>query len=109
MKHRWTTALLLFAGGTLNTPRAAGKCEVPAVPAAGQQVPVTVHRLDHHQHLLSEGASATESSSRLRTVYASLIQERFATAKSSSSASSSGEDTSICSKEVAHSCYRVDG
>ena len=56
MKRQWTTALLLCAGCTLNPPRAAGRCEVPAVPATAQQVPRTVPRLDHHQHLLSEGA-----------------------------------------------------
>jgi predicted TIM-barrel fold metal-dependent hydrolase len=56
MKHRWTPALLLVAGCTLNPPRPAGKCEVPANPAAAQQGPITAPRLDHHQHLMSEPA-----------------------------------------------------
>lgn len=56
MKHQLSTALLLFAGCTLNPPRAAGKCDVPAVPTASQPAPAKVPRLDHHQHLLSEGA-----------------------------------------------------
>jgi uncharacterized protein len=53
MKPQWTTALLLFAGCTLNPARAADKCELPAT---AQQVSGIVPRLDHHQHLLSEGA-----------------------------------------------------
>ncbi|HVF15621.1 MAG TPA: amidohydrolase family protein [Steroidobacteraceae bacterium] len=59
MKHHWTAALLLSAGCTLNPPRPAGKCDMPAVSAGARQAPIPVPRLDHHQHLMSEAARST--------------------------------------------------
>ena len=52
MKHQWTVALLLLAGCTLNA--APDDCEIPAPSTSAQMLPVP--RLDHHQHLMSEGA-----------------------------------------------------
>jgi predicted TIM-barrel fold metal-dependent hydrolase len=56
MKQYWTTALYLFAGCTQQQQLAAGKCASAPAPASARAVPMTVPRLDHHQHLLSEGA-----------------------------------------------------
>jgi predicted TIM-barrel fold metal-dependent hydrolase len=55
MKYRWTSALLLSAGCTLNAPGLAGKCHEPAMPATERRAPLPIPQLDHHQHLLSEG------------------------------------------------------
>lgn len=53
MKHQWSAALLLLAGCTRVT---ADRCASAATTATAQQLQVAAPRLDHHQHLLSEGA-----------------------------------------------------
>ena len=55
-QHQWTIALFLFAGCTVVPQRTAGKCASPAGPAGAQGVLIAVPQLDHHQHLLNEGA-----------------------------------------------------
>jgi predicted TIM-barrel fold metal-dependent hydrolase len=54
MPQRWTIALLLLAGCTWKSDVAAGRCAAAAAPS--ESVRVAVPLLDHHQHLLSEGA-----------------------------------------------------
>jgi predicted TIM-barrel fold metal-dependent hydrolase len=55
-QHQWTTALLLFAGCAPDPQLTVDKCASAASLADAQSVPVAVPRLDHHQHLLNEGA-----------------------------------------------------
>ena len=54
MRHRWTVALLVLAGCSRRSP--ACQCAAAAAPASAESVRVAVPLLDHHQHLLSEGA-----------------------------------------------------
>ena len=70
MKPQCTAALLLLAGCTLNPPHVAGKCEVPVGPVDAREIP----RLDHHQHLLSEGAR-NATTAFLLTVDTSLARQ----------------------------------
>jgi predicted TIM-barrel fold metal-dependent hydrolase len=55
MQPRWPAVLILLAGCTVIPSRASSRCEVAPTP---ETAPAAVPRIDHHQHLLSEGARA---------------------------------------------------